>query len=139
MDGRANVLKLMRSAGPLDGLKAVVHGQRDLVRSWLRMSPHKIPIAGQPGTMALLTTEDAFDGYSALASETFVNEICARIAIRVDKYRPLTRARQVRCPGLFQICEEDTLLDNRSTEETAREPRRGSDGSSLCYRPFCDL
>ena len=120
MDGRANVLKLMRSAGPIDGLKAIVHGQRDLVRSWLRMSPHKIPIAGQPGTMALLTTEDAFDGYSALASETFVNEICARIVIRADKYRPLTRARQVRCPGLFQICEEDTLLDNRSTEETAR-------------------
>ena len=35
--------------------RMIMHGQRDLVRSWLGLSPHKIPIVGKPGSIALMT------------------------------------------------------------------------------------
>ena len=82
-----------------------MHAQRDLVRSWLGLSPHKLPIVGQPGTVALMTTPDAYAAFAELAPAGFVNEACARIAVRGDKYRPITYASRVRCPVLLQICD----------------------------------
>ena len=80
--------------------RLILHGQRDLVRSWLGLSPHKIPIVGKPGSIACLTAEDAYDGYAKLASKNFINEACARIILRGDKYRPVKYVHKVRCPVL---------------------------------------
>lgn len=56
-----------------------VHAQRDKGRSRFGFSPHTIPIAGLPGTTAMLTAPGAFDGYATLVSDsdTFKNEVCA--------------------------------------------------------------
>ena len=119
MDGRAGAMKAIHPGGISNGLKLVMHGQRDLVRSWLHLSPHKIPIVGEPGSVALLSSEDAMKGYATLVSEGFVNEVCARIAIRIDKYRPITYAKDLCCPLLTQICDNDTLVPNDAAEEVA--------------------
>ncbi len=55
-----------------------------------------------------------------LHRKSFVNEVCARIIIRGDKYRPVTKAKKVRCPVLLQICENDELAPIGAAEETAR-------------------
>lgn len=102
----------------------LMHAQRDLVRSWLGLSPHKIPIVGKPGTIACLTTPDAYDGYGTLTSEHFINEVCARIVIRSDKYRPVKHAKNVRCPVLLQICDNDSITPKRAAEETANKLRK---------------
>ncbi|UCD38339.1 MAG: acetylxylan esterase, partial [Fidelibacterota bacterium] len=65
---------------------AFVHGLRDLVRSWLGLSPHKVPIAGKPGTIAVLADAGAWDAFCKLTPDDFINEVCARIIIRIDKY-----------------------------------------------------
>jgi acetyl esterase/lipase len=52
------------------------HGQRDLVRSWMGLSPHRIPIAGKPGTVALMPDADAWDTFNELAPDGFINEAC---------------------------------------------------------------
>jgi len=101
-------------------LRMIMHGQRDLVRSWLGLSPHRVPIAGKPGSIALMTASGAYEAFSQLAPNDFVNEACARIIIRGDKYRPIKRARDVRCPVLLQICEKDQLVPAESIEETGR-------------------
>jgi pimeloyl-ACP methyl ester carboxylesterase len=99
----------------------IIHGQRDYFRSWFGLSPHKIPIAGKPGCIACLTTPDAYDGYGSLVTDGFINEVCARIVIRADKYRPVRHAHNVRCPVLLQICDHDSITPKSAAEETERE------------------
>jgi dienelactone hydrolase len=121
LDGRAAALEGYRKVGIKNGLRLIMHGQRDLVRSWLGLSPHKIPIVGRSGTIACMPIEDAYEGYAKNASESFVNEVCARITIRGDKFRPVTKAKKVRCPVLLQICENDELAPLSAAEETAEK------------------
>jgi len=101
-------------------LRLLMHGQRDQARSWLGLSPHKAPIVGKPGTIALMTAGHAYDAFTDLAPENFVNEACARIIIRGDKYRPIKYAAEIRCPVLLQICMKDELVPTQSAEETGR-------------------
>ncbi|MBN1374881.1 MAG: alpha/beta hydrolase [Dehalococcoidia bacterium] len=93
------------------GLKHVFrmagHAQRDLVRSWLGLSPHKIPIVGKPGTVALMADVNAWKTFEELAPDDYINESCARIAIRMDKYRPINQMDKIHCPVLLQICDRD--------------------------------
>ena len=121
LDGRAGAELGMHRDGLGHGLRLVMHGQRDLVRSWLGLSPYRIPIVGRPGSVALMTTSQAFAAFERLAPEGYVNEACARITIRGDKYRPITYARDVRCPVLLQICELDDLTPISAAEATARK------------------
>nr|NIM97970.1 alpha/beta hydrolase [candidate division Zixibacteria bacterium] len=102
-------------------LRMIMHGQRDLVRSWLGLSPHKIPIVGKPGSIAWLTTPDAYDAFGKLAPENFINEVCARIILRGDKYRPVKHAQNVGCPVLLQICDYDSLTPISAAEETEQK------------------
>jgi pimeloyl-ACP methyl ester carboxylesterase len=88
------------------------------VRSWLGLSAHKIPIVGKAGTIALITAPDAYETFSKLVPEGFINEACARITIRGDKYRPVKYARNVRCPVLLQICDLDTITPISAAKET---------------------
>jgi dienelactone hydrolase len=120
VDGRASAEKAFETQPLGYNLRLLMHGQRDIVRSWLGLSPHKIPIVGKPGSIALLTAANSYEAFSELAPEGFVNEACARIIVRGDKYRPIKYARDVRCPVLLQICLNDELLSVESIEETGR-------------------
>jgi len=97
--------------------RMVPHGQRDLVRSWFGLSPHKIPIAGKPGSIAVLADSDAWEGYGELVPDDFINEACARIVIRIDKYRPVKHVAKVRCPVLLQITDKDISHPLSSVEK----------------------
>jgi hypothetical protein len=76
---------------------------------------------GKPGSMACLTTPDAYDAFRKRVPDTFINEVCARIIIRGDKYRPVKHARNVRCPVLLQICDYDSTIPRSAAEETEKE------------------
>jgi len=102
-------------------LRMAGHGQRDLVRSWLGLSAHKIPIVGKPGTIALMADADAWDTFNELAPDDFVNEACARIAIRMDKYRPVTSLGKINCPVLLQVCEHDIALPQQVIEKAVSQ------------------
>lgn len=120
LDGRAlRKMLFKRDIGYI--LRMIIHGHRDYFRSWFGLSPHKIPIAGKPGCIACLTTPDAYDGYGSLVTDGFINEVCARIVIRADKYRPVRHAHNVRCPVLLQICDHDSITPKSAAEETERE------------------
>jgi uncharacterized protein len=120
VDGRSSAVKAFETQAIGYNLRMLMHGQRDLVRSWLGLSPHKIPIVGKPGSIAIMTASDAYDAFMKLAPEGFVNEACARIIVRGDKYRPIEYARDVSCPVLLQICQKDELTSVDSIEETGR-------------------
>jgi len=115
LDGRASARMAVKREGI--NFRMIMHGQRDLVRSWLGLSPHKIPIVGKPGSIACITITDAYESFGKLAPENFVNEVCARINIRGDKYRPVKHAHKVRCPVLLQICDYDSIIPISAAEE----------------------
>jgi dienelactone hydrolase len=120
LDGRASAEMGFETAGMGKGLRLIMHGQRDLVRSWLGLSPHKIPIVGKSGSIALMTTENVFDFFEKAAPDGYVNEACARILIRADKYRPVKHAPNVRCPVLLQICDHDSIIPASAVRETEK-------------------
>lgn len=109
LDGRVSALMAykQKKVSIRYSLRMIMHGQRDLVRSWFGLSPHKIPVAGKPGSIAVLAFSEAYETLGKLASENFINEACARICIRIDKYRPIKHSDKVRCPVLLQICDKD--------------------------------
>ena len=110
VDGRAAAKVAFHQFGLKYMLRMVMNGQRDYFRGLLGLSPHKIPLVAEPGRIGLMTTPDAVAFFRKLASENFVNETCARIILRADKYRPIKYACHVRCPVLLQIYRENQSL-----------------------------
>jgi fermentation-respiration switch protein FrsA (DUF1100 family) len=131
LDGHASGEMFLKRVGIRYALRMVMHGQRDYFRSWFGLSPHKIPIVGKPGSIACLTTPDAYDFFRKFAPENYVNEVCARINIRGDKYRPVKQAQNVRCPVLLQICEHDSIIPKSAAVET--EKQLGKYGEAIYY------
>ena len=70
-----------------------------------------MPLAGKPGTVAVLTTPDALDGASALNPDgrypDWQQRVAARCVLRLGRYRPGRYASRIRCPLLVLACEED--------------------------------
>ncbi len=97
----------------------LVHGVRDLVRSWLGLSPHRIPLFGPAGSEAAMADDGAWSFINAHAPVGFVNEVCARIVIRMDKYHPLHTMGRIRCPVLLQIAEKDISLPAKIVDQAA--------------------
>jgi hypothetical protein len=75
---------------------------------------------GKPGSIALLTAPGELEFFERFVPETYINEACARIIIRGDKYRPIKYAADVRCPVLMQVCEKDEIIPVRSARETEK-------------------
>lgn len=131
LDGRASAEIIFEEVGIGHLLRMVMHAQRDFFRGLFGLSPHKIPIVGKPGSIACLTIQDAYDGYRKLVPDSFINETCARIMIRGDKYRPVKHAKNVRCPVLLQICEHDSVTPKSAAEET--EQNLGKFAEAIYY------
>lgn len=121
VDGRAAAKAAFRNFGIRYMLRMVMNGQRDYFRGLLGLSPHKIPIVGEPGSIGLMTTPDAMAFFRHFVADDFINETCARIVLRGDKYRPIKYARDVRCPVLLQVCEHDSLIPKSAAQETEKQ------------------
>ena len=120
VDGRASAKHAFETMGLSPMLRMVVHGQRDWARGRLGLAPHKIPVVDRPGSIALLTTPGEWEFFEQIVPPTFVNQVCARIIIRADKYRPIKYAGNVRCPVLMQVCEKDEIIPVASARETEK-------------------
>lgn len=109
LDGRESTMMAYKhkNVNLIHSFRMIMHGQRDFVRSWFGLSPHKVPIVGKPGSIAIMAFTEAYETFVKLAPDDFINEACARIFIRFDKYRPVKYAQKVRCPVLLQICDKD--------------------------------
>jgi fermentation-respiration switch protein FrsA (DUF1100 family) len=114
LDGDAGGMQVVKQIGLWHLLKmAFGHGLRDLVRSWLGLSPHTIPLFGKPGSIAALADAGAWDFFNQVAPDDFINKVCARILIRMDKYHPIKQTPSVRCPVLLQVCDKDISLPTK--------------------------
>ena len=125
LDHDASSKMFMKQLGLRHMFRLFFHGQRDMGRSRIGLSPHKIPIVGKPGTVAFFPLADAYDGYSKLASKSFVNQVCARVILRSGGFDPSKAIRNVSRPVLVQICDYDSLAP--ISPETEIELRQYAD------------
>jgi cephalosporin-C deacetylase-like acetyl esterase len=130
-DGLAAVLQIARTAGPLAPLRLIRHGLRDALTAVRGAAPHTIPIAAEPGSVAIISTPGALAGYLALAGPTWRNEVCARTALEVALNRPTTVAPKIKCPMLVQIGSNDQVAAPSAARKTAN--RAGGPTTTLEY------
>jgi cephalosporin-C deacetylase-like acetyl esterase len=93
-------------------LRLFVHAQRDRGRGRLGLSEYTIPIVGTPKTIAMLNAPGAHEGYSSLVPEgsLFQNRVCARVMLIPPGVDPIRSSKEVQCPVLICVCEQDNLV-----------------------------
>ena len=86
-----------------------------------------IPLAGPPGSVALMNAPDALPGYEALLppETTFRNAVAARFAPTGMTYRPGRAAKKIKLPILFCISNTDSVTPPAQTLRYARTAPRG--------------
>jgi pimeloyl-ACP methyl ester carboxylesterase len=109
MDGLTALVALARHGGPRRLGRLVVEGIRDMLRAATGRKPRYLPVVGEPGSNAIMTSPGALEGYTALAGPTWRNEVTARTALEVAFNRPTRFATRVRFPLLVQIGENDSV------------------------------
>ena len=126
-DGPAAVRNAARYQRPLAMLRFTARGITDAFGGLAGRQPLLVPLVGEPGTVALLTTPDALDTDRALDRSRYPDwpqTAAARSALRVGFYRPGRNAPKVRCPLLVVVCDQDrSALAAPSVRAAERAPR----------------
>lgn len=116
-----------RALGPAASLKLLPLVARDLAAMARRAAPVTLPLAGPPGSLALMNAPDALPGYQALIPPglPFVNAAAARVVPTIARYRPGKAARKVAMPILFCVSNHDTVTPPEQTLRYARTAPHG--------------
>lgn len=128
-DGLASTLAIP----PRTTMKVVGLAVRDLVAAARRRNPVMVGLADEPGETALMTAPDVVPGYLSLVPDgmDFRNEVAARVAFDILRYRPGAKAARVTCPLHVTVCDRDTVAPARTTTRLVnRAPR-----SEVVHRP----
>jgi predicted alpha/beta hydrolase len=127
-DGPAATRAAGKHQKPAAMLRLLGRGTLDALRGLLGRPPLLVPLAGEPGTVSMLTTPDALDGDRALNPGNrypdWSQTIAARSALRLGLYRPGRAAARVGIPLLVVACEQDqTALAGPAAAAAGRAPQ----------------
>jgi dienelactone hydrolase len=121
-DGLASTLAI----APRTSARLVRLAVRDLLAARRGGAPVMVPLAGDPGTVALMTAPDVVEGFLTLVPEgvSFRNEVAARVAFDILAYRPGAKAAKVTCPLHVTVCDRDTVAPARPTSRLVNKAPR---------------
>jgi len=143
-NGPAATLNAARYQKPLAMLHLTGRGIADGLGAMAGRSPLMVPLAGEPGTVAVLTTPDGRNSGLALnpgdAYPDWRQMVAARSALRVGLYSPGRYASRVQCPLLVVVCDSD---QSALAEPAVRAARRAPKAELVRlpgghYQPFLD-
>ncbi|MFD1541319.1 alpha/beta hydrolase [Nonomuraea guangzhouensis] len=129
---------------PLTLLRLTALSLLDAMGALIGRRPLLVPLAGPPGTLALLTTPDSVDGDRALNPGNrypgWQQAIAVRSMLGIAMYRPGRFASRTRRPLLVLVCDQDqSALAEPAAAAADRAPRgelvRMPGGH---YEPFLD-
>ena len=125
--------------------RLIAAGMRDQIGALAGRQPYRVPAAGYPGDVAMMTSPDAApmairlagDRYEELLSE---NDVAARIALRVPFYSPGRRAHKITSPTLVQIAERDTVTPFNVALKAAKKIPKGEIRTYDCqhFEPYLE-
>jgi pimeloyl-ACP methyl ester carboxylesterase len=127
-DGPAASREAARHQKPFAMLRMTGRGLLDALGGLVGRPPLLVPLAGRPGTVAMLTTPDSLDGNRALNPDDrypdWQQEVAARSALSIGLYRPGRDASRVGCPLLVLVCDQDqTALAEPAVTAASRASR----------------
>jgi pimeloyl-ACP methyl ester carboxylesterase len=110
-DCQAIVRNAARYQTRLAMLRLTGRGILDAIGGLAGRPPRLVPLNGEPGTVAFLTTPDALDASKALNPgdryPDWQQAAAARFALRLGFYRPGRHASRIKCPLLVVVCDQD--------------------------------
>lgn len=120
---RLGVKHMVRLAWPITA---------DLLRSIVGAAPRYLPIVGEPGEFALITSSGAKAGWYSLIPDatTWDNRCTAMAAVDMLGYRAARSAPQIRCPLLVCVSDNETLMDSAIAVRAAHD---APDGRAIHY------
>jgi uncharacterized protein len=143
-DNQAASRNAARYQKPLAMLRFTGRALLDAAGSLAGRPPRLVPLGGEPGTVAVLTTPDAADSGAALNPDgrypDWQQAVAARSVLRQTVGRPGRLAPQVRCPLLVLVCDQD----RSALAEPAVRAARRAPGAELVrlpgghYAPFLE-
>ncbi|MFI6041043.1 alpha/beta hydrolase [Nocardia sp. NPDC051321] len=133
-----------RHQRPLAMLRYLGRGIVDALGGLVGRRPLLVPLAGAPGTVAMLTTPDSRDGDRALNPGNRYPEwqqvVAARTGLRIALYRPGRHAAHITCPLLVLVGDQDQTAPPEPSVRAARRAARAEvvrlPGGH--YTPFLD-
>jgi uncharacterized protein len=143
-DGLDAMRNALRHTTPLALARLTGRAAADTLGGLLGCDPLLVPLAGQRGTVASLTTPDSLNAAAALNPGTrypqWQQNVAARSAIRVGFYRPGRFASRISCPILVLAHRDDGVAP---PEPALRAALRASHGHRAClpgghYAAFLD-
>ncbi|MDF2036475.1 alpha/beta hydrolase [Cytobacillus oceanisediminis] len=90
---------------------------KDLKRGKKGEPPFYIPVVGQVGELAVMTSEEASKTIAGMQSKTWRNEVAPRALIEMMKYRPCNSGGQVKAKVLICYGEYDKETQGPQTME----------------------
>lgn len=122
VDAPASAPRLSRHSTPIAQLRLLGRGVLDTIGGALGRPPLLVPLVGEKGSVAMLSTPDALEGDVALSGADhpqWEQKVAARSVLRMGAYRPGRRAAAIRCPVLFVVCDDDLSAPSDLTERVA--------------------
>jgi fermentation-respiration switch protein FrsA (DUF1100 family) len=127
-DGPAGARKASSYQRPGAMLRFTGRALLDLLGGLVGRAPLLVPLVGQPGTVAMLTTPDGLDGDRALDPDgrhsDWQRVVAARSTLGLICYRPGRDAARVRCPLLVLVCDQDQTAPAEDAVRAARRAPR---------------
>ncbi|MEV6554274.1 alpha/beta fold hydrolase [Nocardia sp. NPDC051756] len=143
-DGLVAAALAGRHQRPLATLRFALRGLIDGLGSLINRQPLLVPLAGPPGTVAMLATPDSRDGDRALnPANTYPQwqqEVAARTGLRIALYRPGRHTTHITSPLLVLVGNQDQTAPPGPSVQAAQRALQGKvvrvPGGH--YAPFLD-
>jgi len=120
-------------------------GLRDQLGAVVGRQPYRLPVIGEPGTVAMLTLSGALPMLERLAGERYEellpeNDVGARVALRVPFYSPGRVAGNITAPVLVQLAKKDDVTPYETALKVARRIPLGEVLTYECghFDPYVD-
>lgn len=111
--------------GPISLVKVTTIAATDLLLGTLRRKPVGIRLAGRRGAAALMSAPDVPDGFRRLTdeSETYEPKVAARVAFSALFDAPARRAKALKMPVLYALCDDDSVAPVKSALRAAERTK----------------
>lgn len=123
LSGRRSLLHI---GGPGHVARLTAVGGRDMARRLRGVAPYRIPVAGEPGSLAVINSPAAVPGFAAItpSGSTWRNEVCARVAL-APPYNLRRKVSRISCPALYCVFEDDDVNPPGLARQAAERAPRG--------------
>jgi pimeloyl-ACP methyl ester carboxylesterase len=129
VDAPGAMARVLPYSTPLAQLRLTGRGLLDAAGGLVGAEPRLVPLVGQRGEVAMLSTPDALDGDRALNPGNrypdWRQAVAARSVLRLGFYRPGRHASSVGCPLLVVVCDDDRSAPPPPAIRAANRAPRG--------------